>query len=157
GVDVDAPVSRNPLRYWIIYAIALIFSVYIGVIVSAISYDLLDGKGLVLSQDPDRLQAWVLYSLCNYGLAIVVVLLLRWMMSSLGGVSQSHLITYCWTFLAAFVVGPAGLTVAVHFFGQPPLNGMPYPDLYFRMVRWGLGPALVSVYISYYLDRQACS
>jgi hypothetical protein len=158
GIDLDAPVQNNPLRYWIIYAVALVFSVYIGVIVSAIAYDLLDGKGLVLRQDPNRLQAWVLYSLCNYGLAILVVLLLRWMVSSLGGgFNPSHLITYCWTFLVAFVVGPAGLAVAVHFFGQPPLNGMPYPDLYFRMLRWGLGSALVSVYISYYFDRQACS
>jgi hypothetical protein len=52
-------------------------------------------------------------------LAIVVVLLLRWMVNSLGGgISQSHLITYCWTFLVAFVVGPApaGLAVAVHSF-----------------------------------------
>ena len=158
GVDVDTPVQSNPLRYWIIYAIALIVSVYVGVIVSAVAYDFLDGKGIVLGQDSDRLQAWVLYALCNYGLAIIVVLLLRWMVSSLGAdVSQSHLITYCWTFLVSFVVGPAGLTVAVHFFGQPPLNGMPYLELYSKMLKWGLGPALVSVYISYYLERQACS
>jgi hypothetical protein len=151
-------VQSNPLRYWIIYAIALIFSVYIGVIVSAVAYDWFDGKGIVLSQDPERLQAWVLYSLCNYGLAIIVVLLLRWAVSSLGGgVNPSHLITYCWTFVVACVVGPAGLAVAVHFFGQGQLYGMAYSDLYVRMLRWGLGPALVSVYISYYLDRQACS
>jgi hypothetical protein len=158
GVDVNAPVFDNPLRYWIVYVIALIFSVYVGVIVSAVAYDFLDGKGIVLGQDPNRLQAWVLYSLCNYGLAIVIVLLLRWMLNSLGGgVSQSHLTTYCWTFVVAFAVGPAGLAVAVHFFGQGGLGGMPYPDLYFRMLRWGLGPALVSVYISYYLERQTCS
>jgi hypothetical protein len=158
GVDVDVPVLDNPLRYWIVYVIALIFSVYIGVIVSAIAYDFIDGKGIILRQDPNRLQAWVLYSLCNYGLAIVIVLLLRWMVNWLGGsVSQSHLITYCWTFLVAFVVGPAGLAGAVYFFGQGGYQGTSYPDLYFTMLRWGLGPALVSVYISYYLDRQTCS
>ena len=158
GVDLQAPVQSNPLRYWIIYAIALIFSVYIGVFVSAVAYDLFIGKGIVLSQDPERLQAWELYSLCNYGLAIVVVLLLRWAVSSLGGgVNPSHLTTYCWTFVVAWVVGPAGLAVAVHFFGQGELHGMAYSDLYVLMLRWGLGPALVSVYISYYLDRQAWS
>jgi uncharacterized membrane protein len=158
GVDIPTPIQSNPLQYWVIYAIALLFSVYIGVVVSAIAYDFLDGKGFVLRQDPERLQAWLLYSLCNYGLAIVAVLFLRWMVSSSGGgISQSHLITYCWTFLVAFAVGPAGLAVAVHFFGQGPLYGMPYPELYSRMLRWGLGPALVSVYISYYLDRQAWS
>jgi hypothetical protein len=158
GVDVDAPVHENPLRYWIVYVIALIFAVYVGVYISAVAYDFIDDKGIVLTQDANRLQAWVLYSFCNYGLAIVIVLFLRWMVNALGnGVSQSHLITYCWTFLVAFIVGPAGLTVPVHFFGQVPLQGMPYPELYFRMLRWGLGPALVSVYISYYLDRQTCS
>lgn len=158
GIDVGATVQRNPLRYWIIYAIALIFSVYIGVFVSAVAYDLINGQGIVLKQDPNRLLAWVLYALCNYGLAIIVVLLLRWMLSALGvDADQSHLITYCWTFLVSFVVGPAGLTAAAHYFGQPALSQLPYPDLYFKMLQWGLGPALVSVYVSYYLDRQSCS
>ncbi|MDI3559620.1 hypothetical protein [Bradyrhizobium sp. Arg816] len=158
GIDVDATAQTNPLRYWIIYAIALIFSVYIGVIVSAVAYDLIDGQGIVLRQDPNRLLAWVLYALCNYGLAIIVVLLLRWILSALGvDANQSHLVTYCWTFLVSFVIGPTGLTVAVHYFGQASLSQLPYPDLYFKMLQWGLGPALVSVYISYYLDRQSCS
>ena len=126
--------------------------------VSAVAYDLLEGKGLVLAQDPNRLLAWVMYSLCNYGLAIVVILLLQFAVSSLtGDSSQSHLTTYCWTFLIAVVVGPCGLTVAVHYFGQGELPQMPFISLYYSMLRWGLGPALVTVYISYYLDRQSCS
>ncbi len=158
GIDVDTTAQRNPLRYWVIYAIALIVSVYIGVFVSAVAFDLLDGQGIVLRQDPNRMLAWVLYALCNYGLALIVVLLLRWMLSTLGiDFNQSHLITYCWTFLVSFVVGPVGLTTAVHFFGDPALSQLPTPGLYFKMLQWGLGPALVSVYVSYYLDRQSCS
>lgn len=158
GIEVDAPIYDNPMRYWIVYIVVLIGSVYIGVIVSAVAYDVLQGKGLVLAQDPNRSLAWVMYSLCNYGLAIVVVLLLRFAVSSLTGDSiPSHLTTYCWTFLVAVVVGPCGLTVAVHYFGQGDLQQMPFVSLYYRMLRWGLGPALVTVYISYYLDRQSCS
>jgi hypothetical protein len=158
GIEVDAPIHDNPLRYWIVYIIALISAGYIGVTVSAIAYDLLEGKGLVLAQDPERLLAWVMYSLCNYGLAIVIVLLLRFAVSSMtGDSSQSHLTTYCWSFLVAMVVGPGGLTVAVHYFGQGDLRQMPLVTLYYGMLRWGLGPALVTVYISYYLDRQSCS
>jgi hypothetical protein len=158
GIEVDAPIYDNPMRYWIVYIVVLIGSVYIGVTVSAVAYDVLQGKGLVLAQDPNRSLAWVMYSLCNYGLAIVVVLLLRFAVSSLTGDSiQSHLTTYCWTFLVAVVVGPCGLTVAVHYFGQGDLQQMPFVSLYYRMLRWGLGPALVTVYISYYLDRQSCS
>jgi hypothetical protein len=158
GVEIQSPAIVNPLRYWIVYIIVLAGSVYVGVFVSAVAYDWLQGKGLILTQDPDRLQAWVMYALCNYGLAIIIVLLLRLMMSLLGsGLGQSHLITYCWTFAAALVVGPSGLAVAVHFFGQGDLPNMHFASLYVRELRWGLGPALVSVYISYYLDRQTCS
>jgi hypothetical protein len=55
------------------------------------------------------------------------------------------------------VVGPCGLTVAVHYFGEGDLPKMDLVALYYNMLRWGLGPALVTVYISYYLDRQNCS
>lgn len=158
GIEVDAPRHDNPLRYWIVYIIALIGSVYVGVTLSAVAYDMMQGKGLVLAQDPDRLLAWVMYSLCNYGLAIVAVLLLRVAIDSMTGASsQSHLTTYCWTFLVGLVVGPCGLTVAVHFFGEGELRHVPVISLYYGMLRWGLGPALVAVYISYYLDRQSCS
>jgi hypothetical protein len=158
GIEVDAPLHDNPLRYWIVYIIALICSVYIGVTLSAIAYDVFVGRGLVLAQDPNRLLAWVMYSLCNYGFAIVVVLLLRFAVSSsTGDSSQSHLTTYCWTFLVAVIVGPCGLTVAVHHFGQPSLQQMSLVTLYYRELRWGLGPALATVYISYYLDRQSYS
>jgi hypothetical protein len=157
GIEVDAPPSDNPLRYWIVYIIALIGSVYVGVTVSAVAYDLLVGKGLVLAQDPNRLLAWVMYSLCNYGLAIIVVLLLRFAAGSMtGDSSQSHLTIYCWTCLTALVVGPCGLTAAVHYFGEGDLPQMHLVSLYYGMLRWGLGPALVTVYISYYLDRQSC-
>jgi hypothetical protein len=158
GIEIDAPIHDNPLRYWIVYIIALICSVYLGVTISAVIYDVLQGRGVVWAQDPNRSIAWVMYSLCNYGLAIVVVLLLRFAMSSLGSDSdQSHLTTYCWSFLVALAVGPAGLTLAVHNFGEGNLREMSLASLYFAMLRWGLGPALVTVYISYYLDRQSCS
>ena len=156
GIDISDPVTENPLRYWIIYAVALAASVYLGVCVSAIGYDLFNGK-LDLAQDQNRTVAWIMYTFCNYGLVIFVILLLRLMARLLQiDSNQSHLITYCWTFLVALVVGPLGLTIAVHFFGEGNYRQMPLDDLYFHMLRWGLGPALVSVYISYYLDRQTC-
>ena len=155
GIDLnDDPMQENPLRYWIIYAVVLIASVYIGVSASAVGYDLLAGNGLIFGQDPNRTAAWIMYSLCNYGLAILVILLLR-MAARLMQIdsSHSHLVTYCWTFLVGYVLGPFGLAVAVHFFGEGNLPEMSIGVLYYRMLKWGLGPALVSVYISYYLDR----
>jgi hypothetical protein len=33
---------------------------------------------------------------------------------------------------------------------------MPLLAVFYEMLQWGFGPALVAVYISYYLDRQTC-
>jgi hypothetical protein len=157
GIDLTDPAPENPLRYWIVYAAALVASVYIGVYASAIGYDFIIGKGIIFDQDQNRALAWIMFTLCNYGLAIFIILLLQLAARSLEvDVKQSHLITYCWTFLVAFVAGPIGLAFAVHFFGEGKFHEMPFSDLYFYMLRWGLGPALVCVYISYYLDRQIC-
>ncbi|NPU15678.1 hypothetical protein HL666_33490 [Bradyrhizobium sp. 83002] len=158
GVDVDAPVIQNPLQYWIIYAVVLIAAAHLGVYLSAVAFDALQGQGLVMGQDSGRMLAWVLYSMSNFGFAIGLVLVLRLAAHSLGSAfDQSPMVTYCWTFLVAFAAGPFGLALAVHVFGEDASRALPFSDLYFRMLRWGLGPALVSVYISYYLDRQSCS
>jgi hypothetical protein len=154
GIELSDPVQENPLRYWIIYAVVLVASVYIGVFASAVGYDLLAGYGVILGQDPSRTAAWIMYSLCNYGLAILVILLLRVAGRSMQiDSNHSHLVTYCWTFLVGYVLGPLGLAIAVHFFGEGKFPEMPIGLLYLHMLRWGSGPALVSVYISYNLDR----
>jgi hypothetical protein len=156
GITLSDEAPENPLRYWIVYMIALMGSVWVGVHASAIGYDLVTGNGWK-TQDPYLALNWVMYSATNFGLAIIVILLLRFLVSSLeSDIGRSHLVTYCWTFLAAFLVGPAGLTIAAHFFAHNHANE-PLYLLYYHMLNWGLGPALVCVYISYYLDRQTCA
>jgi len=149
GVEIDSEYV-NPLHYWIIYVAALVASVYVGVYMSAVAYDLATGKGMILAQSSERALTWSLYSISNYGFALILVLLVRFVVPSV----QSHAATYCWTFFLALFSGPLGLTMAVHFFGPDPIAGNSIPRLYYEMLQWGLGPALVSVYISYYLDRQ---
>jgi hypothetical protein len=155
GVTLSDTVSENPLRYWIVYMVALMASVWVGVHVSAAVYDLITGTGLDGAQDPTLAVKWIMYSTSNYGLAIIVILLVRLYARSLESeAGHSHLITYCWTGLVAFLVGPAGLTAAIHFFGPTDLANKPIHLLFYELLRWGLGPATVCVYISYYLDRQ---
>lgn len=158
GIELRSPVATdNPMRFWIVYIIALMASVYLGVYASGIAYDLMTGAGLNIAQDPGRAQTWALYSLSNYGVAIIAVLLLRVVSPYLGlGLHQTHLITYCWTFAIAFVTGPFGLTIAVYLFGPANYNVMTFVQIFYEMLQWGFGPALVAVYISYYLDRQTC-
>ena len=127
-------------------------AVYFGVYASAISYDWFVYGTINLSQEPKLALAWVMYSFANYGLAMIVILLIRFAGAVRPG--GSHAITYCWTFAVALVTGPAGLTLAVHYFGIKDFQVMPIHELFFEMLIWGLGPALVCVYISYYLDRQ---
>jgi hypothetical protein len=158
GIELRSPAAtENPMRFWIVYILALMASVYLGVYASGIAYDLMTGAGLNIAQDPGLAQSWVFYSLSNYGLAIVAVLLLRVVSPYLGlGQHQTHLVTYCWTFAIAFVTGPFGLSIAAHLFGPDKYQQMPLLAVFYEMLQWGFGPALVAVYISYYLDRQTC-
>jgi hypothetical protein len=155
GLEIRHPAPQYPLGYWIVYVIVLISSVYLGVYASAIICDALRGQGFNIAQDSDRAVQWIMYSMSNYGLAIVAVLSLRWVSASSGvALHQSHLVTYCWTFFVALLVGPLGLTIAVHYFSLSDIAKLPLLQLYVAMLKWGWGPALVCVYISYYLDRQ---
>ena len=52
GVDVTVPPPENPLRFWIVYVIALIASVYVGVYASAIAYDWFSGQGINIGDFP---------------------------------------------------------------------------------------------------------
>jgi len=155
GLEIKNTIPEYPLRYWIVYVIVLMGAVYVGVYASAIAADLVRGQGFNLTQRPERAVQWIMYSMSNYGLAILAILLFRSVSEYMGPTfNQSHLITYCWTFLVALFVGPFGLAMAVHFFSQSQNAALPPLVLYYSMLKWGLGPALVSVYISYYLDRQ---
>jgi hypothetical protein len=158
GIELRTPVAtENPMRFWIVYVLALMSSVYLGVYASGITYDLMTGAGLNIAQDPQLAQSWVFYSLSNYGVAIVAVLMLRVVSPYLGlGQHETHLVTYCWTFAIAFVTGPLGLSIAAHLFGPDKYQHMALLKVFYEMLQWGFGPALVAVYISYYLDRQTC-
>ena len=77
GIELPPVRSQNPLKYWIVYALALVASVYVGVYASGIVYDLMTGAGLVLGQDYERVQSWMFYSLSNFGVAIIAIFLLQ--------------------------------------------------------------------------------
>jgi hypothetical protein len=67
-----------------------------------------------------------------------------------------HLLKYCWAFVVAFLAGPFGLALAAHLVGPEKYQNMPFLEVFFHTLNWGFAPALVGVYISYYLDRQTC-
>ncbi len=135
---------------------------YVGVYVSAIFFDWHSGMPLldaISSQDGDLVLRWVGYSAANYGLAITVVLVIRfigWASSTRAHVA--YLSTYCWTALTAFLVGPVGLALTAKYafpvarFADTGLLATIASEL-----EWGIGPAIIAVFISYYMDRQTSS
>lgn len=147
--------------YSIVYIITLIACVYVGVYVSAVLFDwIFKGDSLlkaIADQGGANVRAWITYSAGNYGVTIILILSLR-MGARAVNIGTDHLITYCWTFLIALVTGPVVLAVLAKYL-QPfePFQSMQFLDLFYQMLVWGLGPALISVYITYYLDRQTFS
>jgi hypothetical protein len=149
----------NPLRYSVIFLLTVIVAVYLSVYGSAVLYDLLSGKGLLFAdQDVERVFSWIMYALSNYGLAILAVLGVRlaiWRVS--GACNQSYLLVYCWTFVLAWLVGPLGLTLVAKYNGAAGVKDLSFGIAYYNMLRWGIGPGLVAVCITYFMDRQLSS
>ena len=105
GVPFKDEHMDNPLRYSIIYVITVILAVYVGVYGSAIFFDVFNGKGLLNAtsgQDEELTFRWIMYSLSNYGLAIITVLAARFVIWKVTETrTPSYMLTYCWTFLLA--------------------------------------------------------
>jgi hypothetical protein len=161
GIVLEGPTQENPLVYSIVYIITLMACVYVGVYLSAVLFDwLYNGNTLgeaIAGQDGANVHSWIIYSAGNYGLTIILILTLR-MGARAVGIGTDHLITYCWTFLIALLTGPFILAIlAKYLYPIEPYASMPPLALFYKMLVWGLGPALISVYITYYLDRQTSS
>lgn len=161
GVPFKDEHMDNPLRYSVIYLLTVIAAVYVSVYGSAILYDLLAGKGAMTAfseQSAERVFSWIMYSLSNYGLAIVSVLAVRLAIWKVTEVKKhAYVLTYCWTFLLACAMGPLGLTIATKLNGVSSVAALPVVQTYIQMLQWGVGPGLVAVCISYFMDRQLSS
>ena len=74
GVTITPDVPRaNPLRYTAIFFVAIMIAIYLGVSLSAMTWDLLRGDlDAALNQDPDLLTKWIGYALAIYGIPILV-------------------------------------------------------------------------------------
>jgi hypothetical protein len=151
------------LKYIAIYLITISLSVYFGVYMSAICFDIFSGADAehIIHQDLQRVLQWVTYSAANYGLSISVILAIRFIEWSFVEKERKsgdvYLLTYCWTFLIAFFVGPLGLVLAAKYFQVPQYVNIGLLDAMAGTLKWGIGPAIIAVFISYYMDRQTSS
>ncbi len=157
GARISENTSRaNPLRYIVIFVVAIAIAIYLGVWLSAITWDLLrSSPDSAFIQDPDLVTRWTGYSLASYGMPILVVLLLRY----LGWTNDpdqptSYLISYATVFLVALGVSVICLSLAIQFAGTSQAATKPFLELVFTEVKWCFSPAVVSVYVAYHVDRQ---
>ena len=161
GLPIKCAANENPLKYIVIYLITLALCVYVGVYVSAIAFDLLAGESLesaLSTQDDELVWRWISYSAANYGFAISVILVIRyiaWTSSTRANIV--YLWTYCWTGLVAGLVGPLGLAIMVVVYRVPRFADMSFISIFGTELKWGVGPAIIAVFISYYMDRQTSS
>ena len=157
GVTVvpDAP-RANPLRYIVIFFVAIMIAIYLGVSLSAMIWDLLSGNfhGAFV-QDPDLVTRWTGYALATYGMPILAVLLLRYLgWTNDPGQPNSYLISYATIFLLALCVSATCLAIANKLAGSGQAATLAFHELVISRIKWSISPALVSVYVAYRVDRQ---
>jgi hypothetical protein len=157
GVTITLDLARaNPLRYIAIYLVAIMIAIYVGVSLSAMSWDLLHGNAsAAFSQDPDLVTRWICFALASYGMPILVILLLRYLGWTIDpSQPNSYLISYTTVFLVALGVSAACLALAIEIRASGNAVAMSYTGLVFTRIKWSISPAIVAVYIAYHMDRQ---
>jgi len=157
GVTITPDVPRaNPLRYTAIFFVGIMIAIYLGVSLSAVAWDLLQGNlHGAFTQDPDLVTWWIGYALAIYGTPILAVLLLRYLGWTIDpGQPNSYLISYATIFLIALGVSVTCLAIAIKLAGTTQAATLPFPQLVFTRLKWGISPAVVAVYIAYHMDRQ---
>jgi hypothetical protein len=150
-------VRANPMRYALVFLVAIVVSINLGVWLSAALWDLANAAAAtaaVASSTEDIATLWIYYGLAAYGAPIVVVLLLRY----LGWVydpeqPSSYLNSYAAIFVIALCVSVASLALAAEF-GPGPAAGKPILGLLYADFKWGWAPAMICLYVIYHVDRQ---
>jgi hypothetical protein len=148
-------IRANPIRYAVLFIVAILISIYLGVWLSATMWDLshrVATTGSVFNQDADIATRWVYYGVATFGTPIVVVLLLRYLGWNYDAAQPtSYLTSYAAMFVVALCVSVASLAMLTEFVS--PISP-PFVELVFRDFKWGWSPALICVYVLYHVDRQ---
>src|SRR3954452_19339558 len=157
GVTITPDIPRaNPLRYVAVFTVAIVIAIYLGVSLTALTWDLLHGDVYAaLSQDPNLVTQWIGYALAIYGTPILAVLLLRYLGWTIDPVQpNSYLVSYATVFLIGLCVSVTCLAIAIKLAGPGHLATISFYELVITRLKWSISPAIVSVYIAYQVDRQ---
>ncbi len=161
GVRIASNEARsNPMRYVVLFIVAISVSIYLGVWLSATIWDLVHpaaAAAAVASADEGTdavATRWVFYGLATFGAPIVAALMLRYLAWSYDHEQpDSYPISYAAVFGVALCVSVASLAVATKL-GHGRYSGNDFLDLIYQDFKWGWSPALICVYVVYHIDRQ---
>jgi hypothetical protein len=158
GVKIVADEARaNPMRYVVMFTVGIAASIYLGVWISALFWDLLHHMTAIGPADQGTAMIatrWTSYGLASFGAPIVVTLLWRYLGWSYDPEQpDSYPISYATIFGVALCVSVASLMLATKI-GAGPHASDGWGALFDRDFRWGWSPALICVYVIYHIDRQ---
>lgn len=150
----------NPLRYVLLFIVAILISINLGVWLSSMLWDAFNpaaaasAAASALDHEANLATRWVYYGLASYGAPIVVVLLLRYLGWSYDAEQpSSYLNSYAAILVIALCVSVASLALAAEF-GPGHSAGKPFLGLLYADFKWGWPPALICLYVVYHVDRQ---
>jgi hypothetical protein len=158
GVKIIADEPRaNPMRYVMIFIVGIAASIYLGVWISALLWDLLHHVMAIGTADQGTAAIatrWTSYGLASFGAPIVVALMWRYLGWSYDPEQpDSYPVSYATIFGVALCVSVASLMLATKI-GAGPHASDGWGALFDRDFRWGWSPALLCVYVVYHIDRQ---
>jgi len=160
GAKIANNASRaNPMRYIVLFVVAILASIYLGVWLSATFWDLLHPAAAAAMSSADEATdavatRWVYYGLASFGAPIIVALILRYLAWSCDAKQpDSYPISYATIFAVSLVVSVVSLALITKL-AHGRYAGMQFVDLLFRDFKWGWSPALICVYVVYHIDRQ---
>jgi TIR domain-containing protein len=135
-------VRANPIRYVVLFIVAILISIYLGAGLSVGLWDVTHpNSGDSFDQDLGIAARLVYYGLAAFGAPIVAVLMLRQMgWSHDAEEPTSYPISYATVFLVALCVSSAALALTLRFIDV------------LLITFWS--PALICVYVVYHVDRQ---
>jgi hypothetical protein len=162
GVKIAANEARsNPVRYVALFLVAIVASIYLGVWMSTIFWDLLHPAAAVpgaerAAEVTDVIATrWVYYGLATFGAPIAVALMWRYLGWSYDPEQpSSYPVSYATIFGVGLCVSVVSLMLATKI-GHGLHSGDGWGPLFFRDFKWGWSPALISVYIIYHIDLQS--
>ena len=157
GIPMDARITRsNPFRYVFVFIVGIIIAISVGVTASAMVWDLLLGNtSNAMNQESELITRWIGYALANYGMPILVALLMSYLGWTVNhNQPASYPITYARVFIISLCVSAFSLAFAVKFVSSSSLAAKPFFDLLLMEFKWSLSPALVTLYVAYHVDRQ---